>query len=88
MKRVAQESLRRRVQPYLEMLVRIEVAKAIEQSPDLAAKYLPTSPEQIDLIVIPRHSHRSVAGYFFGRTAENLSRIAPCPVLAFSPNEG
>ncbi|MCB9730523.1 MAG: universal stress protein [Deltaproteobacteria bacterium] len=44
--------------------------------------------EQIDLIVIPRHSHRSVAGYFFGRTAENLSRIAPCPVLAFSPNEG
>ncbi|MCB1006658.1 MAG: class I SAM-dependent methyltransferase [Acidimicrobiales bacterium] len=51
MKRVAQESLRRRVQPYLEMLVRIEVAKAIEQSPDLAAKYLPTSPEQIDLIV-------------------------------------
>jgi nucleotide-binding universal stress UspA family protein len=43
--------------------------------------------EGIDLIVIPRHSHRSVAGYFFGRTAENLSRIAPCPVLAFSPDE-
>lgn len=42
--------------------------------------------EKIDLIVIPRHSHRSVAGYFFGRTAENLSRIAPCPVLAFSPD--
>jgi nucleotide-binding universal stress UspA family protein len=40
----------------------------------------------IDLILIPRHSKHGVSTYFFGRTAENLARIAPVPVLLFNPS--
>ncbi|MEZ4267343.1 MAG: universal stress protein [Myxococcota bacterium] len=85
----------------LEAKLRGELNRAAEKLPDADVSTLVevhgdaaegiaevAERERVDLIVIPRHSHRSVAGYFFGRTAENLSRIAPCPVLAFSPDEG
>ena len=39
----------------------------------------------IDLIIMPRHSSHGVASYFFGTTAERLAKIAPVPVLLFSP---
>lgn len=39
----------------------------------------------VDLILMPRHSQHSVSTYFTGRTAENLIKIAPVPVLLFDP---
>jgi nucleotide-binding universal stress UspA family protein len=39
----------------------------------------------IDLIIMPRHSSHGVGAYFFGSTAERLARIAPVPVLLFTP---
>ena len=39
-----------------------------------------------DLIAIPRHSDSTVAGRLFGRTAEQLAKIAPAPVLVFTPD--
>lgn len=38
-----------------------------------------------DLILIPRHSKHRARTYLFGRTAENLAKIAPVPVLLFNP---
>ncbi len=40
-----------------------------------------------DLIAIPRRSTR-VAQFLFGSTAEQVAKIAPAPVLAFSPALG
>jgi nucleotide-binding universal stress UspA family protein len=39
----------------------------------------------VDLILLPRHSSHGVAAYFFGTTAERLAKIAPVPVLLFTP---
>lgn len=41
----------------------------------------------VDLIVMPRHSSHGMGAYFFGSTAERLVKIAPVPVLVFSPQE-
>jgi nucleotide-binding universal stress UspA family protein len=71
-----------------ERLPNADVSTLVEVHGDAAEGIAEVAErERIDLIIIPRHSHRTVAGYFFGRTVENLSRIAPCPVLAFSPDE-
>ncbi len=42
----------------------------------------------IDLIIMPRHSSHGIGEYFFGSTAERLVKIAPVPVLVFTPKEG
>ncbi len=39
----------------------------------------------VDLILMPRHSKHKVGTYLFGRTAENLIKLAPVPVLLFDP---
>ncbi len=39
----------------------------------------------VDLILMPRHSSHGVGAYFFGSTAERLAKIAPVPVLFFTP---
>ena len=44
--------------------------------------------EEADLVLISRHGERSVGSFLFGRTAENLSKIAPAPVLLFTPLGG
>jgi nucleotide-binding universal stress UspA family protein len=41
----------------------------------------------VDLIIMPRHSSHGMGAYFFGSTAERLVKIAPVPVLVFSPAE-
>jgi nucleotide-binding universal stress UspA family protein len=43
--------------------------------------------EGVDLIMVPRHSKHGVSTYFFGRTAEDLAKIAPVPVLLFTPRK-
>ena len=42
----------------------------------------------VDLIVMPRHSSHGMGAYFFGSTTERVARIAPVPVLVFSPLSG
>lgn len=39
-----------------------------------------------DLIAIPRHSGGTMRGRLFGRTAVHLAKIAPAPMLAFTPD--
>jgi nucleotide-binding universal stress UspA family protein len=41
----------------------------------------------VDLIIMPRHSSHGVGSYFFGSTAERLVKMAPVPVLLFTPEE-
>ena len=42
--------------------------------------------EGADLIVLPRHSSHTLASFFFGHVAEELSKMAPVPVLLFHPS--
>ena len=39
----------------------------------------------VDLIIMPRHSSHGIGDYFFGSTAERLVKMAPVPVLEFTP---
>jgi nucleotide-binding universal stress UspA family protein len=39
----------------------------------------------VDLIVMPRHSRHGASDFVFGSTAERLVKIAPVPVLVFTP---
>lgn len=44
--------------------------------------------ESVDLIVIPRHSQHTWRSFFFGHTAETLTKMSPVPVLIFEPTVG
>ncbi len=42
---------------------------------------------RVDLIVVGRHEHHSLRHWFRGRTANQLSKTAPCPVLLLQAGE-
>ena len=43
--------------------------------------------KKVDLIVIPRRGEGVLEGLLFGRTAENVAKLAPVPTLLFHPEE-
>jgi nucleotide-binding universal stress UspA family protein len=40
---------------------------------------------QADLVVVGMHGRSAVSRFFLGSVAENVTRLAPCPVLVFRP---
>ena len=65
-----------------------DVDVVVEHHPDVAEGIADIATQVgADIIAIPRHSSgsRGLDSYVFGRTAENLVKIAPAPVLIFNP---
>lgn len=67
----------------------VEVAARLELHPDVPEAIAEVA-ERIgcDLIAAPRHGSTTIGKHVFGRTAERLAKIAPAPVLLFTPNSG
>ena len=79
-------SVSERLREIADSISTLEVETHIEVHSDTAEAIAElVAREGVDMIVIPRHSSHSVGSFLFGHTAENLSKIAPAPVLLFNP---
>jgi nucleotide-binding universal stress UspA family protein len=82
--------LRERISEQMAELVTTVGGQAIDSQVTVAADPAEgiaelASQSGVDLVIVPRHSSHGVGSFFFGRTAEHLTKIAPVPVLLFTP---
>lgn len=81
-----------RVKSHLEEFARDNLADSkagvrtfLRQGPPVHELVTLAKEEQADLIVIATHGHTGISHLLLGSTAEQIVRLAPCPVLTVRP---